>query len=374
MKKLKKFLTVGALSIVGTLFVGLTVGLPVVTSQAKMFTWQDIEYDNKVTKPIERFQSYFGVKNEVKAKYENILEENKKLLEEINLPKEIVETKVILKNQTEIDRMLHPLVKYGYNFYKLNEEQRFSSDLKYEGKTSYYLNYKEEDYIMLGLNTIENSIKKKEKDHYTTMFGYDEGKIFSYIFFHEIGHKISKTIKEEENSLNKILGTFEKEKGIVLSESDKSVIKKQYSETFADSFALCMTVKKYPELDFEKTKNMIAGYRMVDHEPTHFTSPGVIAMKDLNCQGNMQDILLSAEKSALVTTQFYSEIDFSKVTYYDHFSDSERKLKQNQPKGREVPVEIIDLDVMSVKGKMREARIKFLAEGSNNKNKNGYSS
>lgn len=348
MKKFTKFLLVGSAAV--------TVGL----ASLSIVMGQDNSYDEVITKPVEQVQSYFGIQDQVKSKYERFISEDKQFLSQIDLPKEIVDTDVLLKHHTTIDKAFYPLMKFGQNLFNWSEEQKLDGDAKYEGIFSAYhslgnKNNLTQEYIMLGVNGLEQKSDKIYHDLYKS-FGNDDPKLTSFIFFHELGHKVGKQLLSEEKNINEILQTFEKEKGITLNIEDKKIIYSQYSETFADSFAIALMVKKYPDLDLEKTKEMVAGYRIDSGSHTHLSAPGVIQLSNIDKNTKMNDILSSAEKSALITTQFYSNIDFSKTG------------KEPQAEGRSNPVQLVNLDVNSIRQRITDARTKFLvSQKSNNK-------
>lgn len=322
---------------------------------------QDVWYDNAITKPIEQVQSYLGTQDQIKAKYEQFISEDKEFLSKMDIPKEILETNIILKHHTNLDKTFYPFMKFGQLLFNWNEEEKLEGDEKYSGKFSTYNSFNREngsiqEYIMLGVNSLE----KKEGIYKAAyeIFGNDEQKLTSFIFFHELGHRISNKLFSEEKNVNEILKTFEKEKGVILSVEDKKIIQSQYSETFSDSFSISMMAKKYSDLDFEKTKEMIAGYRLNSNSTTHLSSPGLIELGNIDRDSSLQDIFIAAEKSALTTTQFYSNIDFSKV-----------RSDERQAKGREKPVQLINLDYDSVRQKINNAREKFLnAQNTQSKN------
>ncbi len=312
---------------------------------------QDVWYDNAITKPIEQVQKYVGKEDKVKIKYQQFLAEDLKFLEQNGVPKDILDTRVILKHNTLIDKALYPLMKVGNFLFPTSEEEQMVSQKKYEGSYSVYYSLKKngetiQEYVMLGVNSFDdkNSTIYKDFSHILE----NKQQITSFVFFHEMGHKISHTIMNQKNAMNKIFETFEKEKGIKLSIEDKQIIEQQYTETFADAFAIAMTTKKYPNLDFEKTKELLSGSRLLDGDPTHLTSPGVISMKKIEPSHTLDDILKIAQESALITTQYYSPIDFSLMNG-----------KIPQAENRDAPVKLIDLDADTVRKKMLLARQTF---------------
>lgn len=349
MKKFNKFLLVGCAA--------LTVGL----ASLSIVMGQDDSYDKVITKPVEQVQSYFGIEDKVKSKYEHFISEDKQFLSQIDLPQEIIDTSVLLKHHTTIDKAFYPLMKFGQTLFNWSEEQKLDGDAKYEGKFSAYHSFGNKndlisEYIILGVNGLELKNDRIYHDLYKS-FGNDDRKLTSFLFFHELGHKVGHKILSQEKNMTEILKTFEKEKGITLNSEDKEIINSQYSETFADSFAIALMVKKYPDLDLEKTKEMIAGLRLNSGSHTHLSAPGVIQLSNIDRNTKINDIFSAAEKSALITTQFYSDIDFSKT-------DSNEK----QTEGRDNPVKLINLDVNSVRQKIQNAREKFLvAQKSNDK-------
>lgn len=339
MSKFSKFLAGG--------FVTLTLAM----STLATVKGQDVWYDNMITKPIEQVQKYVGQEDKIKVKYQQFIAEDLKFLEKFGVPEDILDTRVILKHNTLIDQALHPLMKVGHLLFPTSQEEQMVSQKKYEGSYSFYYSLKKNDeilqeYVMLGVNSLEERGSTIYKD-FTHIF-QNEQQITSFIFFHEMGHKISHDLLKQKNTMTKIFDTFEKEKGVKLSLEDKQIITDQYAETFADSFAIAMTVKKYPSLDFEKTKELVSGLRLLNGDATHLSSPGVISMKKIEDSHTLDDILKIAQECALITTQYYSPIDFSLM-------DS----KTPQAENRGAPVKLIDLDPETIRNKMLLARQKF---------------
>ncbi len=342
MDKFKKFLTVGSVAVVVSLSTFATI-MP-----------QDSWYDNAITQPVEAVQSYFGFENTVKNKYENFIKEDKEFLLKSGLSNEIVDTDVILKHQTTIDKAFYPLMKLGHFLFQTSKDMQIESQNKYEGISSHYhLSTKNSnqkvlnEYIMLGINALESKDSGVYKALYE-IFNKDEQQLTSFVFFHELGHKIGLRVFSQDAEVGKIFDKFEQEKGIKLSKEDKEIISSQYSETFSDSFAISMMKKKYPELDFEQTKDLVAGFRLKSGNATHLTSPGLVSLNKTEQSTELKDILDSAKHSALITTQFYSEIDFSKA-----------HNNEKQAEGRDTPVKLVELDAASVRDKITAAREKF---------------
>lgn len=316
---------------------------------------QDVIYDKIVTKPTEQVQSYFNIKNEVKDKYKykKYIREDIDLLKKMNFPQEVSDVEIIFKTNTNLDKHLLPLMKFGHWLFETSQERRLLVQEKYEGVSSVYSHFSDpngkpvNDYIMLGVNGLDNKDLGVYKILYK-IFDNDEKKLTSFIFFHEIGHKVGQSLNNENKKVQKIIDIFEKEKKLKLTPEDKQVISTQYSESFGDSFALQMMMKKYPEINFEKTKTLIAGMRLTSGSPTHLTSPGIVVSKQLSSDSGLEEIIKCSNQSALVTTQFYSGMIFTTDT-----TDFEYITK------RQAIVNIIPIDSNSVKDNIIKARIAF---------------
>ncbi len=340
MKKFSKFLLTGSSAII--------VGIATLSTIIDQDQW----YDNAITKPLEQAQSYFGIKDQVKSKYEQFISDDKQFLSELNLPKSIVDTDIILKHHTNVDKTFYPLMKLGQILFNWNEDKKLEGDSKYKGNYSAYHAIKKNEniinsYIILGVNGLES--KNEIYADLYKVFDNDEKKLTSFTFFHELGHIVSDKLLSEDKNIKILIDSFEKQNGITLSKEGKKTIQEQYSETFADAFAIAMMVKKYPKLNFEKTKEMIAGLRYYNAEYSHLTAPGIIELSKIDKDTNIENIFIAAEKSALTTMQFYSDINLSKV-----------ESNKNQAKGIDNQVKLINLDTISVRERMHNARAKFL--------------
>lgn len=335
--------------LMGTTAVAITFG-SLMTLAATM--GQDSLYEQIITQPTEQVQNYFNIKNEVKDKYKNFIKQDKELLTQMNFPQEVSDIEIILKTNTDLDKKLLPLMKFGHWLMNSNQEIKTLSQEKYEGINSVYSNFTHNgrvinEHIMLGVNGLENKDIGIYKNLYK-IFDADEQKLTSFVFFHELGHKVAHTLGHEKETVKKIIDIFEKEKNMKLTDEDKKIISTQYGESFGDSFALQMMMMKYPDLDFEKTKNLISGMRLDKGSSTHLTSPGLIDSKQLNPNANLEDIIDVAKKSSLVTTQFYSQIDFTKKGYNTENTDK-----------RKIEISLTPLDNKAVMNNIIKSRITF---------------
>lgn len=349
MTKFRKFVLMGttAFAVASTTFVILSASMS-----------QDDLYNDVVTTPVESVQSLLGIKSNVKDKYQKFIESDKAFLASMEVPKEIVDIEVIYKSHGLIDKAFYPLMKFGQWAFGFEQALKDMNDSKYDGTNSMYSAYLDKDgkilneYIMLGVNALEAKEMSTYKSLYQ-IFGYDEQKMTSFIFFHEFGHKVANAINNEEENLDKLVSLFEKEKDITLSKEDKKIIRTQYSETYADNFGLMMMVKKYPELDFEKSRDLLAGLRLNNADETHLSSPGILQAQKPSEKTNLKEIMVASEKNALATAEFYSPIDFT-------------NMKGDTVEKRSIPVIFSGLDVTQVKSKMNTARDKFLTTSKHN--------
>ena len=349
MSKFNKFVLMGAAA-----FAVASAGFVVLSASMS----QDDLYNDVITAPIESFQSLLGIKSEVKDKYIKYIESDKAFLSSMKVPKEIINIEVIYKSHGLADKAFYPLMKFGQWAFGFEDSLKKMNDSKYDGTSSMYSAYLNNngailnEYIMLGVNALEDKKISIYKDLYK-IFGYDEQKMTSFVFFHEFGHKVANTMNNEEQNLNKLVAFFEKEKGVILSKEDKKIIRTQYSETYADNFALMIMVKKYPELDFEKSRDLLAGLRLNSADETHLSSPGILQAQKPSDKTTLNDILLASEKGALATAEFYSAIDFTKT-------DLDTKDSK-----RNIPVNFAELDIVKVRSNMNDARDKFLSSSKN---------
>lgn len=272
----------------------------------------------------------------------------------MNFSSDIYEIQTILKMNTDFDKHLLPLLKFGHFLFGSNQKVKSLSLEKYNGTHATYTHFVNsedkltKDYIMMGVNALE----KKNFDIYEDLykiFDKDEQKMTSFIFFHEVGHKIGHTLNQQKENEKKIVYIFEKDKNMKLSEKDKEIISTQYSETFADSFAIQAMIKKYPDLDFEKTKSLISGMRMTGQSPTHMTSPGLTELKKLNSDASIEEIINNANNSSLITTQFYSNVEFTTEEY-----------KNENVEKRAAKTNLVPLDTNQVRKNIVAAKEKFI--------------
>jgi hypothetical protein len=346
MNKFRKFLLMGstAFAVAATTFVVLSASMS-----------QDDLYQDVVTSPVESVQSFLGIKSHVKDKYQNFIASDKAFLASMDIPKEIIDIDIIYKSHGLVDKAFYPLMKVGQWVFNYGDAQKEMNESKYDGTNSMYNAYLDKDgkilneYIMLGVNALEAKDMSTYKNLYK-IFGYDEQKMTSFVFFHEFGHKIANALNNEEQNLDTLVTLFEKEKDIILTKEDKKIIRTQYSETYADNFGLMMMVKKYPELDFEKCRDLLAGLRLNNSDETHLSSPGIIQAQKPGDKSTLKDIMVASEKGALATAEFYSPIDFTNL---------ERKGESIEK--RSIPVVFSGLNAVQVRDKMNSAREKFLS-------------
>lgn len=339
-----KFLLMGTTAIAITF--GILTGLSATMGQEML-------YDKVITKPTEQVQSYFNIKNEVKDKYKKYIREDIELLKKMDFPKEIFDTEIIFKNNTSLDKHLLPLMKFGHWIFETSQERKYLIQEKYKGVSSLYSYFSDSndkpinDHIMLGINGLDSKDFGVYKILYK-IFDNDEKKLTSFIFFHEIGHKVGQSLNNENKKVQKIIDIFERDKKIKLTPEDKQIISIQYGESFGDSFALQMMMKKYPAINFEKTKTLIAGMRLTSGSATHLTSPGIVVSKQLSSDSGLEEIIKYSNQSALVTTQFYSGMIFTTDTTDFEYITKRRSI-----------VNIIPIDSNSVKDNIIKARIAF---------------
>lgn len=311
---------------------------------------QDDFYNNVVTAPVENIQDFLGIKSNVKEKYQKFVESDKEFLSQMEIPKEIIDIEVIYKSHGFVDKAFYPLMKFGQWMLNFDESHIESTDAKYEGKNSMYGAYVENgkilnEYIMLGINALEEKDIKIYKSLYK-IFGYDEQKMTSFIFFHEFGHKIASAMNNEEETLDKLVTLFEKEKDVILSKESRKIMRTQYSETYADNFALMMMAKKYPDLNFEKSRDLIVGLRLDNGQETHLSSPGLVLAQKPNEHTTLKEIMKASENGALATAEFYSPIDFANIS-----KDIDKPS---------IAVTLVGLDTTNVRNQINTAREKFL--------------
>lgn len=169
-------------------------------------------------------------------------------------------------------------------------------------------------------------------------------KVLSYIFFHEFGHRIDL----ENEYTNKLIVSL-------VSEEDNNNISNlkdtigQLEESFADAFAIKMMISRYPELEFNETKKLIAGLR---HNESFFATNGYdigygLLVDNIYNTGNQrEDVLKYSLGTAMENYKFH---------YFSHKLGNLDLQKLNEEEKVELGI------VLSKLGTIREWRDDYLS-------------
>lgn len=266
-KNFKNFILMGTFSII---LVGFS--LPVVSAASS----QDDLYDDLITQVLEK---HLGFKDDVKEKYASYLEKDKAVISLLGFSNDIEQMRIILKHHQTQDNLFFPLMKMGTFLFNLSDADKLEVNDRYYGLTSQYKAYIspdghiEDEYVMIGLNALQDNhepVYHKMKE----LFGSEE-KVSSFVFFHELGHKLS------QNSLSiSFIENWYQKNGIVLSKEEKNLLFMRYGEFFSDNFSLQMMLKRYPELNMESLTEIIYQVRALEKDGIH--SNGLFTQKIQN--------------------------------------------------------------------------------------------
>lgn len=183
-------------------------------------------------------QEQIKVDNDVEqakySKYTAFLKKDQKVLENIGIALSEINKKIYIKYETD-------------NFH-----------------TNSYSPYKNQ--IVMVLDFIE-----KDKE-FLSIVNFDEEKLFSFIYYHEFAHSLQ--IEQADKHLSILTDDIFKNRKINIDKVSLYNSEILYKEIFADIFALHMMSKRYPELDMEKTSNLLSGLRSLQVE-NHYTSFGL---------------------------------------------------------------------------------------------------
>lgn len=342
--KFTKFLIMG--------YSGLALSLGGLLVTSASMSQSDL-YNDVITKPKENIQQFFNIDNPIKNKYQSFINSDKEILSQLKVPDDILNVRVILKSPDAFDKAFFPLMKFGHWAFNWGDDQKALAKGNYDGNNSMYssiadLNNKViRDYIIIGTNALEDKEIKLYQGLYE-IFGNSDEKMTSFVFFHEFSHKLGNSLKNNDDRVQEIYNSFEKDKRIILNKEDKANISTKYSETFADTLALMIMTKKYPEMNFEKTRDMLSGLRSSFYG-NHLTSPGLVETIQPDKNASLEDMMISAEKSSLITSQFYSVIYFNLLGSNSTNTDI-------QPE----EAKLIKIDRDSITEKIYQSRDKFL--------------
>lgn len=131
---------------------------------------------------------------------------------------------------------------------------------------------------------------------FNNVFGFDEQQVFSFIYFHEFAHTIKiKQINIKNDNNTEI----------------NNLLKKQYLEAFADIFAIYMMKKRYPDIDIEKTKNLLAGLRIFwdlkNNDAVHNSAIALLS-KNIVKDINYEQLVELSQNAAKINTDNYEKV------------------------------------------------------------------
>ena len=235
------------------------------------------------------------------------------------------------------------MLSFGHFFWSNEDTEKIKSFNinrfnEIDGNTFFYdPNYK---FISFGENALEK-INNNQKV-------FDSKQEFmSYVFFHELAHHIF--IKEKLNhNLNDFIENMEYKKGLKFSDDDVKEINVQANEAFADAFSMIMLSKRYPNMDIEKTKNLLAGMRISNSNFSHQTAPALIELKT-NQLDSFDDILKTSLLAMKTNIAFYQNIT------------TENNYTNEQLEARTSSVNLgVNVNFSEIKNNMANLRSKYI--------------
>lgn len=219
----------------------------------------------------------------------------------VNKYKSFIEKdKQILKNAGVKSELLNIDINLNYNEKKIEENYKmsFQSDKSLSNTIDYH---SEGVQINLGINTFE-----EKKGIYKAFYNVfeSEKKLTSFVFFHEFGHAVSRA--NPDDAIYQIYTQYINVKNKRLDMPFMQSLRTLHSETFADVFALHMLTTRYPDINIDKVKDMLAGLRSTHGGHTHNTSYSLVSYK-IKSGLKIKDIVAVSKDAAYANILSYSE-------------------------------------------------------------------
>lgn len=325
-----KFLWIGASAL--NIFSLGVIGYNTLLSQNE--TYQQI---NGVIHQVEnKFSS--GEENTNDIQYRQWVEEDMKFIKSLHSDDSEYIEKLnqlpiyFIQKQTFLDKIAHRLLESKIKTSDKNEIGYYQNNLMTnEGLNNFVNNHYNEDgkikfsAVFMGTERFD---KGKDKGTFTSnlqeSFSGNKRHTVDFVFFHEMGHFISKQMKNsqgnvEDQEIKLWYKKFEEKQKKPITDLDKKIIQNQYTESIGDIIGLQLFLSKYKHYKNINTLiDCIVATRIANSDDNeHMNAAALVSFKeDIKKHGiphTLKDMVDKAQYFALKNTEYYSSIKLSNM-------------------------------------------------------------
>lgn len=237
-----------------------------------------------------------------------------------------------IQKQTFLDKIAHRLLESKIKTSDKNEVDYYQNNLMTnEGLNNFVNNYYNDDgkikssAVFMGTERFD---KGKNKGTFISnlqeAFLGNKRHTLDFVFFHEMGHFISKQMKNskgnvEDQEIKNWYKQFEEKQKTSITDSDKKIIQSQYTESIGDIIGLQLFLSKYKNYkDTNVLIDCIVATRLANSDDSeHMNVAALISFKDeIKKHGipkTLEEMVDKAQYFALKNTEFYSSVKLSNM-------------------------------------------------------------
>ena len=339
--KFSKFLWIGACSL--NIFSLGVIGYNTLLSQNE--TYQQI---NGVIHKIENKLSS-KQENKKDVQYRQWIEEDMNFIKSLHSDDNEFTEKLnqlpiyFIQKQTFLDKISHHLLESKIRTSDKNEIDYYRNNLMTnEGFNNFVNTYYNEDgkiksaSVFMGTERFDKSEQGTFTSNLQEAFSGNKRHTIDFVFFHEMGHFISKQMKNshgnvEDQEIKLRYKTFESKQRKPITDLDKKIIQNQYTESIGDLIGLQLFLSKYKNYkDVNTLIDCIVATRLANSDDNeHMNAAALVTfkedMKKYGVPSTLKEMVDKAQDFALKNTEYYSSI---KLSHMDN-SYSEVKLTKD---------------------------------------------